>query len=210
MASPSVSAASAPAASIAVEGDPVPLEVIDAGYSPVAGDEASATYAAVIRNPNASWAAVRMEIHVDFLGADGSFIAGEEVVVTVLPGQETAIGGRAQDAGAASSMQVGMPEDVVAFQARAPTDESFTIDGVETQSAAGQATTTGTLTSGFETDQSSVTLVAVHHDAGGAIVGGGTGAAEFVAAGGSVEFAIVEASPSVPIASTEVYWQVLR
>ncbi|HET9346048.1 MAG TPA: hypothetical protein VFO05_10110, partial [Candidatus Limnocylindrales bacterium] len=64
---------------------PVPLDVVGTGLSPVAGDEASATYAAVLRNPNLSSAAVRMQILVDFLDPTGAFVAGEEVPVTLLP-----------------------------------------------------------------------------------------------------------------------------
>ena len=64
-----------------------------------------------------------------------------------------------------------------------PTARSQTSD-VETVSAGGQTTTTGSLASTFPTEQSFVQLVAIYRDGAGAIVGGASGARRVGPAGG--------------------------
>jgi len=206
----SAAGSTAPSASVPVELDPSPVEVLDSGFTTTADPEGGSTsYGALLRNPNASWAAVRMEVHVDFLGADGSFVAGEEPVVTILPGQTTAIGGLAAGAEAAASIEVTAPDDIVAFQPRAD-EGTFVVEDIQTTSGDGQTTTTGRLVSRFQTDQSFVEVVAIYRDGAGSIVGGASGGVEGVPAGGSAEFEIVEFTPAVEINTTEVYWQVTR
>ena len=210
--SPGSSGAPTPsfAATDAIDGEPAPLEVLESGFGPTAADPTTASYGAIFRNPNTAWAAVRMELHVDFLDASGGFVTGENVVVTVLPGQTTAIGGASHGAGGAASMRIVPPDDPTAFQQRAPTPEAFATDDVATTVDGGQATTTGRLTSTFTTAQTFVQLAAVYRDASGAMVGGASGGVASVAAGGSAEFEIADAAPAAVVASTEVYWQVTR
>ena len=150
-----------------------------------------------------------MEVFVDFLGPDGAFLAGEEPVVTILPGQTTAIAGQAAGAGEAATIDVRPPDDVVAFQPRAD-EGTFDVEDIRTTSADGQTITTGRLMSRFQTDQSFVEVIAIYRDGAGSIVGGASGGIEAIPAGGSAEFEIIGVSPSVEIASTEVYWQVAR
>jgi hypothetical protein len=151
-----------------------------------------------------------MEIHVDFLDTGGAFVTGQDVVVTILPGQTTAIGGHAWGAGPAASVEIKPMDDAVAFQTRAPADGTFETKDVETVSGNGQTTTTGSLASTFSTEQSFVQLVAIYRDGTGAIVGGAGGAVESVPAGSSVTFEIIDATPAAEIAATEVYWQMTR
>ena len=199
------------AASLPLETDPVPIEVVESGFSAAPDDQGgSASYGAVLRNPNATWAAVRMEVHIDFLDAGGGFINGQDVVVTILPGQTTAIGGHASGAGSAASVEIKPLNDAVAFQTRAPADGTIETSDVETVSAGGQTTTTGSLASTFPTEQTFVPLVAIYRDEIGAIVGGASGAVASVPPGGSVPFEIIEATPPAEIAATELYWQASR
>jgi hypothetical protein len=209
MASPPATSA-APAGSVAAEVVPSPLEVVETGLSPLAGDETSATYAAIIRNPNSDAAAVRMQILVDFLDPDQGFVTGQDVAVTVLPGQVTAIGGRAQNAGPATTVHIAPPAELIGFEPNSPADGAFAFTGVTTATSGGRTSTTGTIVSGFPTDESAVQLVAVYRDAAGTIIGGATGGVEAVVAGGSTPFELVDVSPSADIAATEVYWQVTR
>jgi hypothetical protein len=203
------SAAPAPASSVA-ETDPLPLEVVESGFTAFPDDQGgSASYGAIIRNPNEAWAAVRMEVHVDFYDTADAFLAGQDVVVTVLPGQTTAIGGQVQGAGDASRMEVVLPDDLTAFQLRTMTSERFEADVVQTSRAGGQTTTIGRLNSLFATAQTFVQLVAVYRDADGAIIGGAGGGVESIAPGGSADFEI--GSVLYPdLMDTEVYWQVTR
>jgi hypothetical protein len=170
----------------------------------------SASYGAVLRNPNLTWAAVRMEIHVDFLDAGGAFITGQDVVVTILPGQTTAIGGHVSGAGSATSMEIEPPEDVVAFQPRDPADGTLEATDVQTASDGVQTTTTGWLASTFPTEQTFIQLVAIYRDGTGAIVAGANGGVESVPPESSVTFEIIEATPPAELAATEVYWQMTR
>jgi hypothetical protein len=195
--------------SLPAELDPSPVEVVDSGFTP--DDQGgSATYGALLHNPNTSWAAVRMEVHVDFLGRDGSFIAGEEPIVTILPGQTTAIGGHAFGAGEAASMEVVPPDDIVAFGPRPADEGAFTVEDVQTTSRGDLTITTGRLVSTFPTEQTFVQVSAIYRDGAGAIVGGAGGGVQSIPPDRSAAFEIVEATPSVEIASTEIYWQVTR
>jgi hypothetical protein len=197
--------------SVAVAADPVQLEVVESGFTTIVDDQGgAASYGAILRNPNADWAAVRMEVHVDAFDAGGAFIAGEEVVVTALPGQVTAIGGLSQGAGTAATVEIVPPEDLTAFQPRPATDETFAVEDVRTASGGGQTTTTGRLVSTFATEQTFVQLVAIYRDAAGRIIGGAGGGVQSIPAGGSADFEIVEATPGAEVAATEVYWQVTR
>jgi hypothetical protein len=216
-ATPTIVATAAPtlqpsaAGSATLDDPPLAIELVAGGYTGFP-DEAGgfASYGAILRNPNTSWSVQRAEVKIDFLDDSGTFIAGEEVVVTILPGQETAIGGQASGAGAASQMDVQLPDDLTAFMSRAATDEGFDVADVETVTGAGGLLTTGTLTSRFATPQSFVQVVAIHRDDAGTIVGGAGGGIQEIAPGASAEFEIVDGSPYTDVVKTDIYWQVTR
>lgn len=184
--------------------------VTDTGFTALPDDQGgSASYAALIRNPNLAWAAVRMGVHVDFYDATGAFLKGEDVVVTVLPGQTTAIGGQAHGAGSATRMEVVLPDDLTAFLPRPLTSERFEAEVLTTSRAGGQTSTIGRLESKFATEQSFVQLVAVYRDPDGAIIGGAGGGVQTIAAGGSADFEI-NSTLYPNLSDTEIYWQVTR
>ena len=189
--------------------DPVPIEVVEAGLTAFPGDAGgSVSYAAVLHNPNTDWMLQRAEVLVDFLDANGAFVGGEELLVTILPGQTTAISGQSAGAGAATQIVVQPPEDVTAFVRRAG-GEGFDVLDVATEAGASTWLTTGTLVSRFGALQTFVQVFAVHR-AGGLIVGGASGGIESIEPGASATFEIVDSSAYAAVEATGVYWQVTR
>ena len=208
--SPSASLAASPAF-VPAEDPALSLELVESGFSAIDDDGGGlASYGAILRNPNTGWAVRRAIVTIDFLDASGTFIGGEEVAMTLLPGQESAIGGQSSGAGAASQMEVHLPDDVDSFVPRAATAESFDVTEIRTEAIAGQWVTTGRIASAFSTAQSFVQLVAIHRNGAGAIIGGGTGGIQAIEPGATATFEIVDGTPYADVAETAVYWQVTR
>ena len=209
---PSGSPGTAPSQPVPAD-DPLPIEVAELGYTLLPDVSAgTVAYAAILRNPNTEWALQRAEVKVDLLDADGAFLAGADVVLTLLPGQSSAIAGLIvdEDAPAIASMAVHPPEDGSAFVPRAPSDESFGIVEVTTVPTNPGRLTTGSLVSAFATTQTFVQLVAVHRDGSGRLAGGATGAVETIQPGASVAFEINDSTAYPDVASTDVWWQLTR
>jgi hypothetical protein len=181
---------------------------VESGFTAFADGSDFASFAAVLENPNARWAAMRMLVMVDFLDADGAFVAGEELFVQILPGQRTAIAGEAFGAGQARQMTVNVPEDTTAFEDSAASEASFAIMGVDTTRADGLNRTEGRVRSRFPDTQSSVLLAAVYRDGRGRILGGAVGGLDSIAPGETQEFEIIDSAPFRNLARTEVFWQV--
>jgi hypothetical protein len=190
-----------------VEGTYLPLTVDATGYTAVSSDGNDyATYGAVFTNPNTEWAVYRMLVELNFYGADDAFIAGEELSLTILPGQTTAVAGQSFGAGGAVRFEVVPPEDPSPY---VPFVSAGTIVVTDVQMAATETgtLTTGSLTSSLTTDQTFLQLFAVYKDAGGAIVGGTTSAIEALASGATVPFEISDSQPPPDAATVDVYWQ---
>ena len=149
-----------------------------------------------------------MRITIDFLDADGGFLAGQELFVQVLPGQRTAIAGEAFGAGRARSITVNLPEDTTAFEAFADADQSFAVSRIETDREDGLNRTRGQVISRFASTQTSVQLTAVYRNAAGRILGGAVGGLESIAPGARQPFEIIDSAPFRNIAETEVFWQI--
>jgi hypothetical protein len=208
---PVASSSLAPSAFVPAEDPPLAIELLESGFTAFPDDGGGfASYGAVLRNSNTGWSVQRAEVMIDFLDATGAFIAGEEVAITILPGQTTAIAGQSSGAGNAARMEVHPPEDDPAFVPRPSTGEDFGVTGLRTEAVAGQWLTTGELESRFETPQSFVQLVAIYRDAAGHIVGGGGGGVQAIAPGASSAFEIVDSSPYADVSATDVYWQIAR
>ena len=184
---------------------PLPLVGTDQGFTGGAGGTDSVAYGLVLTNPNLDLAAHRMPVMVDFFDQAGDFLAGDEVFVTLLPTQTTAIAGNVFGAGAAVRMELGVPDDPTAFVAPA-TAGRFEITG-STYFDDGLVITTGELTSRFGSDQPSVGVTVIYRDSAGAIVGGANGGIELVEAGERAAFDIVDGTSYPEITSTELYWQ---
>lgn len=188
--------------------EPSSLKVVETGFTAFsANGNDFASFAAILENPNDAWAALRMQITVDFFDADDAFVAGDELFVQVLPGQRTAVAGEAFGAGRATRMAIGIPEDTTAFEP-AQGGEGFAISQVRTSRDGGLNRTTGRLTNRTGSDESSVLLTAVYRNGADEIIGGATGAVESARSGQTVEFEILDGAPYRDIASTEVHWQV--
>lgn len=165
-----------------------------------------ASYGAILRNPDPKWSIVRMEIHVDFYGTGDTFLAGDDVTITIRPGATLGIAGQVFAAGRAVRMEVNPPEDTASYQQVSPSTESIRARNVSTRRISGSYVTTGTVVSTFSTEQSPVELTAVYRDARGRIIGGSTGGAQTVPARGTASFEIVDGSPYPAVAKTDVYW----
>ena len=191
--------------------DLLPIEVVETGYTILSDDPSgSIAYAAILRNPNTDWAFQRAQVLVDLLDAKGGFLAGADVVVTLLPGQTSAIAGQISGGGGAASLDVRPPEDSAAFVTRAATDEGFEVLDVATAQEGGGWLTTGTLVSRFAARQSFVEVIAVQRDAAGVLLGGANGGVEAIEPGASVPFEVLDDAPYAAIGRTDVYWQLTR
>jgi hypothetical protein len=184
------------------------MRVIESGFTAFSSDGNDfASFAAILENPNDRWAATRMQVTVDFFDSDGAFIAGEEIVVQVVPGQRTAIAGEAFGAGRAERMDVNLPDDTTAFEPGAA-GESFVISGLDTTRADGLNVTSGRLTSRFRTEEMLVQLNAVYRNSRGAIIGGAVGGVDAIGPGETTRFEIIDSAPHRDLSRTEVHWQV--
>jgi hypothetical protein len=206
----SADASGTPAAPIP-SADPVPIEVVDLGFTIIPDDASgSVAYAAVLRNPNTEWALQRAEVLVDLLGSDGAFIAGADVVLTLLPGQTSAIVGQVSGAAEAATLDVRPSEDLTGFVPRADTAETFdAVDVLTRQSGTGWLTT-GTLVSRFATTQSFVEVIAVNRDANGSLLSGATVGVEVIEPGATVTFEVLDSVPHHAIGRTDIFWQLTR
>ncbi len=215
--SPAVSAAprsgapSGTAGAPAPSSDPVPIEVVELGFTVIPDDPSSSVaYAAVVRNPNTEWALQRAEVLVDLLDSEGAFIAGADVVVTLLPGQTSAIAGQVSGAAEATSLDVRPSEDLTGFVPRAATNETFDAIDVSTRQSGTGWLTTGTLVSRFDTTQTFVDVVAVHRDSDGSLISGATVGVEVMEPGATSMFEVLDSVPHRTIGSTDIFWQLTR
>jgi hypothetical protein len=189
--------------------DPVPVEVVEAGFTPITtGGLDLASFAVVLRNPNDDLAVRRLLVHVDAFDPAGAFIGGEELFVSLLPNQTAAIGGELHGGGATDRLDVVPQEDLSAFTPAVPAADSLELAGIETVTS-DETRTSGTIENPGATPLSAILLTAVYRDAGGAIIGGAGGGVDRVGPGDRVEFEII--GVAVPgIVSTDVSWTLDR
>ena len=209
---PSVDGATTPGPippSQSVDAGPVGLRVTESGFTAFSDDGNDfASFASLIDNPNDRWAVFQMEITIDFFDADDTFIAGEELYIQVLPGQQTAIAGEAFGAGRATRMTVNLPDDTSAFEPNRASSALFRVTEAETSRGDGLNVTRGRLTSRASRTESPVQLTAVYRNGRGAIIGGAVGGVDSIAPGATVPFEVIDSAPFPSISDTEVYWQV--
>ena len=189
------------------EGEFQPLTVDEFGFTVFPEESGNyASFGATLTNPNTQWAVYRMLIQVNLFDANGAFVGGPEVQVTVLPGQTTAVAGQVYGATSAATMLVALPEDPTPYL---PFSTSGDIEVSDVAFTADESTTrvTGSLTSSLSSDQAFLQLFAVYRDAAGAMVGGTAGAVESMPSGGTVPFEIIDSPAPSTTASVDVYWQ---
>lgn len=170
----------------------------------------SASYAVVIGNPNSTWVPRFVDVSVTFLDADGVELATATQTITGLfPESETAVAGEALEAGGATEMRVqitnlnGLPD---AIRSSLEDAGEYEYEGVHTaQEPSGGTTTTGTVTSGFESVQTNVPIHAVFYDAAGEVVGGAVTTVDQVVPGGQATFEASTAVRVPAIAETRVF-----
>jgi len=191
------------------EGSYQPVVVDSFGFTPINTDGNDfSSWAAVFTNPNTEWAIFRMPVQIEFYGADDLFLGGDELYVTILPGQTTAIAGQGGTA-ATTRFVVTPADDPTPY---VPLISSGTVEITDVESVATDIgrLTTGSLTSTLTTDQTFMPIIAVYRDAAGNILGGTNSGVESLPSGATVQFEIPDSLPPPNIATTEVYWQLGR
>lgn len=182
------------------------LALLEQGYTYFPGDTEYVQYAVVFENPNTeTWVAERTSVNITWYDAAGGVAGSESTYLSLgLPGQKVAIGGVAFDVSDPADMEVQFRVGnwtEVDFR-----PGSFTFEGVTTEPQQyGGPVTKGLIVSSFEEDQEFVQMVAVYKDGAGSVLGGESGYAEFVPAGGSVGFEISPLGQLPGIATTDVY-----
>lgn len=87
------------------EDSPANLEVVDVGFTVLDNDEVS--YGAIIKNPNKTWAAERIELTVAARGKDGNILYTMPDYLTLMFADgETAIGGSIYVTGDVASIEI--------------------------------------------------------------------------------------------------------
>jgi hypothetical protein len=191
-----------------VEPIPVPVVLAESGYTTFGGDSGDfATFGIILSNPNSGLRAHQMPLVIDFFDATDAFVGSQELLVTILPGQTTAVGGQVFGAGSARRMEVGLPDDTLAFVPAQGVGGTFELSGLSTRSADGLIVTTGRLTSRFSVTQRSVELIAIYRDASGRIMGAGSGGVESIDPERTADFDIVDGTPYAGLGSTDVFWR---
>jgi hypothetical protein len=209
---PSPAGPSPSAASPSDPGTPAALQLTESGFTTFSTDGRDfASFAALLVNPNAAtWKAHRVLLHVDFFTADGALAGSSDAIVTVRPGQTTAIGGETFGAGSASRMNVEIPDVASDFVVDDETVMAFEVLDVTTTRTAGLNVTTGRLVNHSAIRGDSIELTAVYRDRAGTIIGGASGGVESIEPGADASFEIVDSAPYPEIGATEIYWQAPR
>lgn len=160
------------------ENAPVDLEVINAGF--YMGEFGNMSYAAMINNPNKTWAAERIQVNVAARDASGNVLnSTTDNIVLMFPDGTTAVAGGMGANGDVASIEVTpvvnksnwtREEDITEMAYL----EKFPVTNVsETNGAYGQNTVAGEVTNNTEGTYtlSRVSVVFTRED--GSIVGGG-------------------------------------
>lgn len=197
-----------PATAVPVEpGDIAPIRIDGTGYSKLSDGSDAVMFAAIVSNLNTNIAIYRPLIFADFYGPDEDFLSGEDVTVTLLPGQTSAIIGQSYGAANAVRMQMTPSDDPSVYL---PYTEpgTMSVDEVDWEIRDGVLVVSGSITSGLGSDESNVEMVAVYRAADGSLLGGSDGAVESLPAGATAPFVIEEPLVPADLATVEVYWQI--
>lgn len=199
--------AATPVPASAEAGDIAPIGIDETGYSRLSDGTDSVMFAIVVSNPNSTIAIYRPLIYADFYGPDDGFLSGEDVTVTLLPGQTSAIIGQSYGTANAVRMEVAPQDDPSVYMPYAKTG-TLTVDGVDWEIRDGVLVVSGTIANGMGVDLSLLEVVAVYRAAEGALLGGSTGDVGSLRAGATAPFVIEEPLVPADLATVEVYWQI--
>jgi len=182
------------------------LTIVESGFTYFPGDTEYVQYAIVFENPNPSeWVAERTSVTLTWYDSAGGVAGSEQAYLSLgLPGQRVALGGVAFDVANPAEMDIQFR---VGDWTRVDfTPGQFTFSGVTTTNDQfGGHTTKGIIHSSFDEDQEFVSIVAVYKDATGNVLGGDSGYAQFVPAGGQIGFEVSPLGEWDDIATTDVY-----
>jgi hypothetical protein len=187
---------------------PLPVEVVDAGFTLEDGD---AIYAAVLRNPNPStWVAQYMSVRLDFLDDNGDLVTTVSENVTLMPGQTGAVVGTASDARGAKSVEVVAENGEHDWNEIDYVPGELVFSQVKTTQGDYGPQTTGRIQSSFDDQLETVKIMSVYRNPAGKVIGGLYTYVDFVPAQGKASFKISAFSDleNAKIKDTEVYYQV--
>jgi hypothetical protein len=171
---------------------PVDVEVVDAGFTAFkSGGTSWASYAVVLRNPNATgWIAGDMTVVVNLVAADGSIVASEEQQVMLDPGQTSAIADEVFDVEGAKTIEVTVSngsDEWYEYEYATPV-ATFTKVKTRTSGVSGTSTTGRLSLSNVENRHEDLAVVAVYYDSRGDVLGGTTGNIPFYEPGSTTSF----------------------
>lgn len=182
------------------------LVIVESGFTYFPGDTEYVQYAIVFENPNPSeWVAERTSVTITWYDSGGGVAGSEQANLSLgLPGQRVALGGVSFDIASPAEMDVQFR--VGDWTHVDFTPGQFTFSGVTTTNEQfGGSTTKGIIHSSFDMDQEFVSIIAVYKNAAGNVLGGDSGYAQFVPAGGQVGFEVSPLGEWNDIATTDVY-----
>ncbi len=204
--SPSPSPAASPEASSLPTSDaPLPVEVVDKGFTA----EEYGTWAVVLRNPNPTgWAVDRMNVTVDFLDKNGDLVDTEESSITLVPGQTSAIYGTFDDLRGTKSMVVTPSNADDDWTELDFEPGSFSFERVKTKkNAIDYPVTTGMIVSNFADRMDDVSVIAVYKNRSGKILGASGSTVDHVDAGKKSSFKVDAFGEFKGRSSVDMYWQ---
>jgi hypothetical protein len=194
-----------------VAGDPVPIEVVDSGFTDDRGDTPFAQWAVILRNPNASgWMATEMPVSIDFIDANGDILSTTDSYVTLAPGQTSALADTEFDAGDTASLEVRVANDADQWVPVDGDASAYTLDlsQVKTRLVDGQPVTTGRVTNHFTSDLEDVPIAVVYWNKAGKVIGGESTYVDRLPEGGTAAFKADGFTTYRNLGKHEVFWEV--
>lgn len=186
----------APAASLEPAADaPLPVEVVESGFSYEGGD---LHWVAIVRNPNPSrWIAQYMGVQISGLDASGGLVDSDDDNVTLLPGQTSAVVGSMSDVKGIKSIEVQLANGESDWQEIDYATGNLTFDQLKVKPSDFSVSINGRATSTFDEQQENVSVIVVYRK-GGELIGGDYAYVDFIPANGSAVFKIYSDFEKLP------------
>lgn len=177
------------------QADPAPAQenkvtVTDSGWS--VDDQGYVHYGIIVKNEGAQ-SALFPAIKVTGKDAEGGVISSDEqTLMEILPGQELAWGGQAGNGNAPATVEFELSVGSGNWTDAEPAEPTLEVSGLNAQdSGYGTVNFVGEVTNLTDADMDQAAVVVLLRDAAGAIVGGYTGFASNVPAGGTTSFDVL-------------------
>lgn len=164
---------------------PLPVEVVETGFSYSGGD---LHYAVILRNPNESgWVANYMAVQVGMVDGSGDLIDSASDNITLLPGQTSAIVGSVTGAKATKALEVQVANGESDWQEIDYQAGNLAISQVKVNRGEYDNSVTGRVESHFSEQVEDLQVIVVYRQGGG-IIGGDYTYVDFVPANGKSSF----------------------